>query len=204
VNISAFIPPATGAGALLSPQECKKKLLDFSSGVVSHVKSYYNESLFPKPGTKSEAAPATAAVSPPVLPNESDTAATAVTAKPPANDDYDVIIANNNNEAADKNIQFPPSAAEQEPSLPPPPDTSVPAPADSASTDNLPPGVLYKVKATYKYQAEDMDELAFEVGEMIQVVEYDDPEEQEEGWLMGVKESTGQKGLFPANFTKPI
>ena len=47
-----------------------------------------------------------------------------------------------------------------------------------ASTDNLPPGVLYKVKATYKYQAEDMDELAFEVGEMIQVVEYDDPEEQ--------------------------
>ena len=27
---------------------------------------------------------------------------------------------------------------------------------------------------------------------------------QEEGWLMGVKESTGQKGLFPANFTKPI
>merc|ERR1712223_1147070 len=49
-----------------------------------------------------------------------------------------------------------------------------------ASTDNLPPGVLYKVKATYKYQAEDMDELAFEVGEMIQVVEYDDPEEQEE------------------------
>jgi len=73
-----------------------------------------------------------------------------------------------------------------------------------ASTDNLPPGVLYKVKATYKYQAEDMDELQFEVGEIIDVVEYEDPEEQEEGWLMGVKEGTGQKGLFPANFTKPI
>ena len=27
---------------------------------------------------------------------------------------------------------------------------------------------------------------------------------QEEGWLMGVKESTGQKGLFPANFSRPI
>merc|ERR1712130_802880 len=73
-----------------------------------------------------------------------------------------------------------------------------------ATTDNLPPGVLYKVKATYKYQAEDMDELQFEVGEIIDVIEYEDPEEQEEGWLMGVKESTGQKGLFPANFTKPI
>jgi len=73
-----------------------------------------------------------------------------------------------------------------------------------ATTDNLPPGVLYKVKATYKYQAEDMDELQFEVGEIIDVIEYEDPEEQEEGWLMGVKDSTGQKGLFPANFTKPI
>ena len=47
-----------------------------------------------------------------------------------------------------------------------------------ATTDNLPPGVLYKVKATYKYQAEDMDELQFEVGEIIDVVEYEDPEEQ--------------------------
>merc|ERR1712117_724007 len=75
---------------------------------------------------------------------------------------------------------------------------------NGATTDNLPPGVLYKVKATYKYQAEDMDELQFEVGEIIDVIEYEDPEEQEEGWLMGVKESTGQKGLFPANFTKPI
>merc|ERR1712158_201686 len=73
-----------------------------------------------------------------------------------------------------------------------------------ATTDNLPPGVLYQVKAAYKYQAEDMDELQFEVGEVIDVVEYDDPEEQEEGWLMGVRSSTGQKGLFPANFTRPI
>merc|ERR1712123_503969 len=74
-----------------------------------------------------------------------------------------------------------------------------------ATTDNLPPGVLYKVKATYQYQAEDMDELQFEVGEIIDVIEYEDPEEQqEEGWLMGCKDTTGQKGLFPANFTKPI
>jgi hypothetical protein len=34
------------------------------------------------------------------------------------------------------------------------------------------------VKAAYKYQAEDVDELNFEVGEIIQVVEYDDPDEQ--------------------------
>lgn len=47
-----------------------------------------------------------------------------------------------------------------------------------ATTDNLPPGVLYRVKATYKYTREDVDELSFDVGEIIRVVEYDDPEEQ--------------------------
>jgi len=73
-----------------------------------------------------------------------------------------------------------------------------------ASTDNLPPGVLYKVKASYKYQAEDVDELNFEVGEIMNVVSYEDPEEQEEGWLMGIKEANGQKGMFPANFTRPM
>ncbi|XP_045029798.1 myc box-dependent-interacting protein 1 isoform X4 [Daphnia magna] len=74
-----------------------------------------------------------------------------------------------------------------------------------ATTDNLPPGVLYRVRATYKYQAEDEDELSLEVGDTVQVIEYEDPEEQqEEGWLMGIKEATGRQGLFPANFTRPI
>lgn len=27
---------------------------------------------------------------------------------------------------------------------------------------------------------------------------------QEEGWLMGIKEPTNEKGMFPANFTRPI
>uniref|UniRef100_A0A8D8U3W2 Amphiphysin n=1 Tax=Cacopsylla melanoneura TaxID=428564 RepID=A0A8D8U3W2_9HEMI len=75
---------------------------------------------------------------------------------------------------------------------------------NGATTDNLPAGVLYRVKATYKYTREDVDELSFDVGEIIRVVEYDDPEEQEEGWLMGIKESSGEKGMFPANFTRPL
>lgn len=66
------------------------------------------------------------------------------------------------------------------------------------------PVYLHRVRSTYEYLAEDEDELSFEAGETIQVVEYDDPAEQEEGWLMGIKESTGQKGLFPANFTRQI
>merc|ERR1712038_562275 len=81
---------------------------------------------------------------------------------------------------------------------------SMSAAPKGASTENLPPGVLYKVKASYKYQAEDVDELNFEVGEIVHVVAYEDPDEQEEGWLMGIKESNGQKGMFPANFTRPM
>lgn len=47
-----------------------------------------------------------------------------------------------------------------------------------ATTTDLPAGVLYRVKATYKYVKEDVDELSFDVGETIQVIEYDDPEDQ--------------------------
>ncbi|CAG5041220.1 unnamed protein product [Parnassius apollo] len=49
------------------------------------------------------------------------------------------------------------------------------------------------VRATYRYTREDSDELSFDVGDIIRVVEYDDPDEQEEGWLMGIKESTNEK-----------
>nr|XP_029725541.1 amphiphysin-like isoform X5 [Aedes albopictus] len=75
---------------------------------------------------------------------------------------------------------------------------------NGATTTDLPPGVLYRVKATYKYVREDVDELSFEVGDTINVIEYEDPEDQEEGWLMGIKEGTNDKGMFPANFTRPL
>ncbi|XP_035906625.1 myc box-dependent-interacting protein 1 isoform X3 [Anopheles stephensi] len=74
----------------------------------------------------------------------------------------------------------------------------------ATTTTDLPPGVLYRVKATYKYVREDVDELSFEVGDVINVVEYEDPEDQEEGWLMGTKDGTNEKGMFPANFTRPL
>lgn len=72
----------------------------------------------------------------------------------------------------------------------------------NAISSSKPPVYLHKVCATYKYKAEDEDELSFEAGEVIQVIEYEDSDEQEEGWLMGIKESDGKKGLFPVNFTK--
>ncbi|XP_035711814.1 amphiphysin-like [Folsomia candida] len=69
--------------------------------------------------------------------------------------------------------------------------------------DSKEPGVLYRVRATYRYQKEDVDELSFEAGEIIRVIEYEEPEEQEEGWLLGIKEN-GDKGMFPANFCKVL
>ncbi|EDS34955.1 bridging integrator [Culex quinquefasciatus] len=75
---------------------------------------------------------------------------------------------------------------------------------NGATTTDLPPGVLYRVKATYKYVREDVDELSFDVGDIVNVIEYEDPEDQEEGWLMGIKDGTNEKGMFPANFTRPM
>lgn len=47
-----------------------------------------------------------------------------------------------------------------------------------ATLSGLPAGALYRVRATYRYTREDTDELSFDVGDVIRVVEYDDPEEQ--------------------------
>ncbi|XP_055620589.1 myc box-dependent-interacting protein 1 isoform X4 [Toxorhynchites rutilus septentrionalis] len=86
----------------------------------------------------------------------------------------------------------------------PEPSASEKVTTNGATTTDLPPGVLYRVKATYKYVREDVDELSFDVGDIVNVIEYEDPEDQEEGWLMGIKEGTNDKGMFPANFTRPL
>eukprot|EP00112_Aurelia_sp_Birch-Aquarium-sp1_P018778 Seg4532.2 transcript_id=Seg4532.2/GoldUCD/mRNA.D3Y31 product=Amphiphysin protein_id=Seg4532.2/GoldUCD/D3Y31 len=66
------------------------------------------------------------------------------------------------------------------------------------------PQSLFKAIATHSYTAEDEDELGFEKGEIVHVVEFDDPEEQDEGWLMGILDSSGMKGVFPENFTQRL
>jgi len=81
------------------------------------------------------------------------------------------------------------------------PDTKIPA---GVNTAGLAEGVLYQVRSTYKYEREDTDELSFDVGEVINVVEYEDPEDMEDGWLCGYITNPNEKGLFPGNFTKNI
>ncbi|XP_028395923.1 amphiphysin-like [Dendronephthya gigantea] len=64
--------------------------------------------------------------------------------------------------------------------------------------------VLYKVEATHPYTGEDDDELTFEKGDVIQVIPYTENDDPDEGWLLGVLESTRVKGVFPENFTKRV
>ncbi|XP_041371615.1 amphiphysin-like [Gigantopelta aegis] len=70
--------------------------------------------------------------------------------------------------------------------------------------DLIPDNFLYEVQATHMYQGEDEDELTFEAEEIIYVIPHENPDEQDDGWVMGIKKSNGQKGVFPENFTKRV
>ena len=65
---------------------------------------------------------------------------------------------------------------------------------------------VYKVKATYAYEAKELDELTFVKDDLIDVVECTESEAEDldDGWLIGVHETSLKRGLFPANFTKRI
>ncbi|KAM4559771.1 myc box-dependent-interacting protein 1b [Odontesthes bonariensis] len=81
----------------------------------------------------------------------------------------------------------------------------------NGSDDELPPGFLYKVKAIHEYTATDGDELELKIGDSVLVLAADNPDEQDDGWLLGLKESdwmqkkdTSTKGVFPENFTQKV
>ncbi|KAM8788578.1 myc box-dependent-interacting protein 1 isoform 13-T13 [Rhynchonycteris naso] len=77
---------------------------------------------------------------------------------------------------------------------------------------DLPPGFMFKVQAQHDYTATDTDELQLKAGDVVLVVPFQNPEEQDEGWLMGVKESDWNqnkdldkcRGVFPENFTERV
>ena len=63
---------------------------------------------------------------------------------------------------------------------------------------------MYRVRATYGYEAKEPDELTFHKDDSICVVDGTESEKEDldDGWLIGVHEPTGRRGLFPENFTK--
>ncbi|XP_065808273.1 myc box-dependent-interacting protein 1b isoform X8 [Labrus bergylta] len=81
----------------------------------------------------------------------------------------------------------------------------------NGSEGDLPPGFVYKVKAIHDYAATDGDELELKMGDAVLVLAFDNPDEQDDGWLLGVKEShwvqskdISAKGVFPENFTQKV
>ncbi|XP_042698982.1 myc box-dependent-interacting protein 1 isoform X20 [Chrysemys picta bellii] len=83
------------------------------------------------------------------------------------------------------------------------------APSERA---DMPPGFLFKVQAMHDYVATDSDELPLKAGDVVLVIPFDNPDEQDEGWLMGVKEADWlqhkeldqSRGVFPENFTERV
>ncbi|KAK1876777.1 Tubulin alpha-1A chain [Dissostichus eleginoides] len=79
----------------------------------------------------------------------------------------------------------------------------------NGSDGDLPPGFIYKVKAVHEYAATDGDELELKVGDSVLVLAFENPDEQDDGWLLGVQEThwlqnkdISIKGVFPENFTQ--
>ncbi|KAM6071235.1 myc box-dependent-interacting protein 1 isoform 9-T9 [Chlamydotis macqueenii] len=82
----------------------------------------------------------------------------------------------------------------------------------SSERADMPPGFLFKVQAMHDYTATDSDELQLKAGDVVLVIPFENPDEQDEGWLMGVKESDWIqrkeldqcRGVFPENFTERV
>ncbi|XP_074505866.1 amphiphysin isoform X5 [Sebastes fasciatus] len=81
----------------------------------------------------------------------------------------------------------------------------------SGGVSGLPDDFLYKVETMHDFEAANSDELELKRGDVVLVVPTASVEDQDAGWLTGVKESdwltlcTGaHKGLFPENFTQRL
>ncbi|KAK9540914.1 hypothetical protein VZT92_003332 [Zoarces viviparus] len=86
---------------------------------------------------------------------------------------------------------------QQQRGLPPPPappqtnSPPAPAPGQHEASSGL------QVRALYSFAAEEKDELAFNAGDVLEVVERCD-----QAWWRG--RLRGRTGLFPSNYTKPV
>uniref|UniRef100_A0A3Q0R6R5 Amphiphysin n=1 Tax=Amphilophus citrinellus TaxID=61819 RepID=A0A3Q0R6R5_AMPCI len=81
----------------------------------------------------------------------------------------------------------------------------------SGGASGLPDDFLYKVETMHDFEAANSDELELKRGDVVLVVPTASVEDQDAGWLTGIKESDwlafgadAQKGLFPENFTQRL
>ncbi|KAL1280471.1 hypothetical protein QQF64_015071 [Cirrhinus molitorella] len=76
------------------------------------------------------------------------------------------------------------------------------------SSSGMPPGFIYKVETMHDFEAANPDELELKKGDIVLVVPTELAEDQDAGWLTGIRENdweqrgtSAKKGLFPENFT---
>ncbi|XP_019721067.1 LIM and SH3 domain protein 1-like isoform X2 [Hippocampus comes] len=62
-----------------------------------------------------------------------------------------------------------------------------------------PSGARKRYQALYSYTAAEPDEVSLQEGDLIGDVEFID-----EGWLFGSNQRTGQRGMLPANYVRPV
>ncbi|XP_035860273.1 myc box-dependent-interacting protein 1 isoform X1 [Sander lucioperca] len=81
----------------------------------------------------------------------------------------------------------------------------------ASEPEEMPPGFLFKLQVMHDYAANDTDELEMKTGDVVLVIPFDNPEEQDDGWLMGMKQDDWRqnkgnalKGVFPENFTQRL
>eukprot|EP00042_Codosiga_hollandica_P027875 m.142129 g.142129 ORF g.142129 m.142129 type:complete len:435 (-) comp52612_c0_seq2:132-1436(-) len=87
--------------------------------------------------------------------------------------------------------------------------TSLPLSVDAFSTDRgldstnshskLRSDVIEVRVATHNYASQNEDELPLQKGDLIEVIPFTDPDDEEDGWLNG--RVRGRIGVFPSNFT---
>uniref|UniRef100_A0A8C3AYI7 Myc box-dependent-interacting protein 1 n=1 Tax=Cyclopterus lumpus TaxID=8103 RepID=A0A8C3AYI7_CYCLU len=81
------------------------------------------------------------------------------------------------------------------------------APAEVAEEDTTPAAL----QVMHDYAANDTDELEMKTGDVVLVIKFDNPDEQDDGWLMGMTQDdwlqnkeNAAKGVFPENFTQRL
>ncbi|XP_026792799.2 amphiphysin isoform X1 [Pangasianodon hypophthalmus] len=83
--------------------------------------------------------------------------------------------------------------------------------AKDISSSGMPLGFLYKVETMHDFEAANPDELDLKRGDIVLVVPTELMEDQDAGWLTGIRErdwlhqgASAQKGLFPENFIQRL
>ncbi|KAK5890548.1 hypothetical protein CesoFtcFv8_014063 [Champsocephalus esox] len=91
------------------------------------------------------------------------------------------------------------------------PEVAAPSTEVASEPKDIPPGFLFKLLVMHDYAANDTDELEMKTGDVVLVISFENPDEQDDGWLMGMKEDdwkqnkeNAAKGVFPENFTQRL